>query len=199
MIDSISSWAGQIVIAVVVVTILEMILPNGNNKKYIKTIIGIYILFIIVYPIITYVSDGNLNFDAILASYEIENEVSNEEDLSIQTNNQVKKIYIEDLETKIEENIKNEGYTVENIELSVNLDSEEKYGEITALELIISKESNANNAVENKVIEPINIQIGDNKIEEKSKNISEEEIENIKEILVESYEINKDKIIIKEV
>ena len=36
MIDYISSWAGQIITSVIIVTILEMILPNGNSKKYIK-------------------------------------------------------------------------------------------------------------------------------------------------------------------
>lgn len=35
----ISSWAEQIVVAVIIATIIEMILPNGNNKKYIKAVI----------------------------------------------------------------------------------------------------------------------------------------------------------------
>ncbi len=56
MISSISSWAEQIIIAVIIATILEMILPKGNSKKYIKTVIGIYILYTIISPIITYIS-----------------------------------------------------------------------------------------------------------------------------------------------
>lgn len=56
MICSISSWAEQIIIAVIIATILEMILPKGNSKKYIKTVIGIYILYTIISPIITYIS-----------------------------------------------------------------------------------------------------------------------------------------------
>ena len=34
-------------------TIIEMILPEGNSKKYIKVVIGIYVLFSIVSPVIT--------------------------------------------------------------------------------------------------------------------------------------------------
>lgn len=53
MINSISSWAEQIVIAVIIVVIIEMILPKGNSKKYIKTVIGIYILYTIISPVIS--------------------------------------------------------------------------------------------------------------------------------------------------
>ena len=51
MISLFSSWARGIVIAVVVSTIIEMILPNGSSKKYVKSVIGIYILFVIISPV----------------------------------------------------------------------------------------------------------------------------------------------------
>ncbi len=53
MISNISSWAEQIIIAVIISTIIEMIIPKGNSKKYIKTVIGIYILYTIISPVIT--------------------------------------------------------------------------------------------------------------------------------------------------
>lgn len=39
MINFISNWAEQVIVAVIIGTILEMILPKGNTQKYIKTII----------------------------------------------------------------------------------------------------------------------------------------------------------------
>ena len=36
MIEWVTSWAQGIIIAVIVATIIEMILPDGNCKKYIK-------------------------------------------------------------------------------------------------------------------------------------------------------------------
>ena len=45
MISFISSWAEQIVLAVVVATIIELILPKNKNKKYIQMVIGVYVLF----------------------------------------------------------------------------------------------------------------------------------------------------------
>lgn len=52
MINNISTWAEQVIIAVIIATIIELILPNGNSKKYIKIVIGVYILYTITFPII---------------------------------------------------------------------------------------------------------------------------------------------------
>ena len=52
MIEFFSTWAEQIVLAVIIATIIEMLLPNNKNKKYVQMIIGIYILFNIISPII---------------------------------------------------------------------------------------------------------------------------------------------------
>ena len=196
MINGISSWAGQIVIAVVIVTILEMLLPNGNNKKYIKTIIGIYILFIIVSPIVTCFFNENFNFDTILGTYSLEtndNEVRNE--LTVQTNNQVEKLYIKEIEKKITEEIKKQGYEVKNIKTDVNLDN----GDINCLEILISKIKNEEEEkMNNIIIDPINIQLSKNEVNKVEKSISKEEVEKIKEALKENYKIEKEKIIIEE-
>ena len=52
MIQFLSSWAEQIVLAVIIATIIELILPQNRNKKYIQMVIGIYVLFNIISPII---------------------------------------------------------------------------------------------------------------------------------------------------
>ena len=52
MIDFMISWAEQIVLAIIVATIIELILPKSKNKKYIQMIIGVYVLFNIISPII---------------------------------------------------------------------------------------------------------------------------------------------------
>ena len=52
MISFLSNWTEQITIAVIVVSIFELILPNGNIKKYIKVVLGIYIVFSIISPFV---------------------------------------------------------------------------------------------------------------------------------------------------
>ena len=66
MIDWISSWANSVIIAVIIATIIEMILPNGNNKKYIKTVIGIFILFSIIAPVISKISDNDFDLKNVM-------------------------------------------------------------------------------------------------------------------------------------
>ena len=36
MVKFINSWAQGIILAVIIATIIEIILPEGNNKKYVK-------------------------------------------------------------------------------------------------------------------------------------------------------------------
>jgi len=52
MIEFFSSWAKGLGVAIVVVSILEMLLPNNNTKKYIRMVMGIYIIFNIISPLV---------------------------------------------------------------------------------------------------------------------------------------------------
>ena len=74
MIAGINSWAQKIIIVVVISTIIEMILPNGKNKKYIKTVMGIYIIFVIIQPIILGITGNNVNLNTVVeATYKSAN------------------------------------------------------------------------------------------------------------------------------
>ena len=52
MINFLSNWIEQIAIAVIIVSIFELILPKGNLKKYIKVVLGIYIIFCMISPFV---------------------------------------------------------------------------------------------------------------------------------------------------
>ena len=46
MISYINTWAEKVIVAVIIGTIIELILPKGNSKKYIKTVIrNIYSIY----------------------------------------------------------------------------------------------------------------------------------------------------------
>ena len=95
MIQFLSSWAEQIVLAVIIATIIELILPQNRNKKYIQMVIGIYILFNIISPII-------INKDTILTSgdYDLEKYESSSNYTIDQSSmdERIEKIYLEELE-----------------------------------------------------------------------------------------------------
>ena len=61
----ISNWIQGIIIAVIIGTIIEMLLPEGNCKKYVKVVIGVYILFSIISPVITKVTGSEFRVSDI--------------------------------------------------------------------------------------------------------------------------------------
>ena len=44
-------WINQIVLAVILCVLIELILPENASKKYVKTVIEIYLVFAIFSPI----------------------------------------------------------------------------------------------------------------------------------------------------
>ena len=48
MIEIISTWAKNLGVTIVLVSIIEMILPNNKTKKYIRMILGIFVIFNII-------------------------------------------------------------------------------------------------------------------------------------------------------
>ena len=105
MVPKISLWCRNIVIVVVISSIIEMILPDNKNKKYIKVVIGITILFTIIHPII-----GN-SFDNI--SLELENS------LTMNVVNNSEENYKSEIKNSIENN-KN-SYSANDIETIKNI------------------------------------------------------------------------------
>ena len=66
MVEWLSQWAGAIIVAVIIGTVIEMILPEGNSKKFIKVVIGIYIVFTILTPIVNKFTGEEINVSDIL-------------------------------------------------------------------------------------------------------------------------------------
>ena len=122
MIEFLSSWAEQIVLAVIIATIIELILPNNKNKKYIQMVIGIYILFNIISPIIN--NKENLSFD----EYASKENIVKSEYVVDQTSmdKRLEKIYLEELEKNVTNKFEENGYTVKKCEIDAVLDTKKK-------------------------------------------------------------------------
>ncbi len=202
MIKFINSWAQGIILAVIIATIIEIIIPEGNNKKYVKTVIGLYILFIIIYPLITKISNNKFNFDSIIAktSKEVsmyDSKVAN----SIETNTYIENTYKNNLKEKIKEKIEEKGYTVLDFNIYIETQNEETYGQINSIVLKLQKANKEQNTIKgvNK-IEEINVNIKNNKTEDlkTEKELTDSEIKSIKEYLNNMYSIEEERIHINE-
>ena len=122
MMNFLSSWAEQIVLAVIIATIIELILPNSKNKKYIQMVIGIYIMFNIISPIIK-------NKDILsVEEINIENYTTNSEYVIDQSSmdKRLEKIYLEELEENVTTKFEDAGYTVSKCEIGAELDTTQK-------------------------------------------------------------------------
>lgn len=123
MIQFLSSWAEQIVLAVIIATIIELILPQNRNKKYIQMVIGIYILFNIISPIIknkdTILTSGDYNLEKYESSsnYTIDQSSMDE---------RIEKIYLEELENTTISKFQIAGIEVEKCNVDAVLDTNKK-------------------------------------------------------------------------
>lgn len=146
MIEWISEWAGGIIVAVLIGTVIEMILPEGSSKKYIKVVIGVYVVFTIVTPVITkFTGEGIEVFDVLeIDEYIDEAKEASEVHNSIETSNQnsIMNIYIDGMKKDIEAKIEGKGYVVNAVE--VKIENTENYA-IEQIGLDVEKKSKSKN------------------------------------------------------
>ena len=135
MINFISSWAEQIVLAVVVATIIELILPKNKNKKYIQMVIGVYVLFNIISPIIK----NKDNFSVEKYNTEKYESQSQYEIDQSSMDTRIEKIYLEELEKKTQEKFQDNGFVVTKCKVDAVLDTTKKNAGISLITIKIEK------------------------------------------------------------
>ena len=140
LIELLSTWAKNIILAVIIISILEMILPNNKTKKYVKMVMGIYLLFNIISPMVKNkdildISKFNLeNFQNEYTSSTVEEEVNQES-----MDKRIRQIYIEELENDIETKLENQGYIVNECKVEAQIDTSKENSGITKIRLDIEK------------------------------------------------------------
>ena len=199
MIAFVRIWAEGIIVAVIVASIIELILPEGSSKKYIKVVIGIYILFVIVTPVINNFSNKSLDVSSIV-DFESKEEYKQVSSSNLEEKNiiNIRSMYEMNLKSDIKTKLQNKGYIVENV--SVDISDDEKYT-INKIDIKISgkqeertetkkKEKEVITIVDN--IEKVKIDISKNEEKNEKENeykISEKETATLKEYLSSNYDV----------
>lgn len=187
----ISNWIQGIIIAVIIGTIIEMLLPEGNCKKYVKVVIGVYILFSIISPVITKVTGSEFRVSDIydINSYIEASTKSTQDYAEINKENQIKQIYETNLKKDMKQKIEEKGYKVKSIFLE--LANDEQY---TLKKINISLSLKEQNTEENdvKIVNEIQISVADNNENQTGDvKISYKEQENLKTYLSSVYNLDK--------
>ena len=206
MIAFLSSWVKNLALALIIVSILEMILPNNKTKKYVKMIMGLYILFSIISPFIE--NSTKLNFDNLDLNQYIEETQTktNKVDEVNQTSmdNRLNQLYNEELEKDIKQKIEEKGYEVEKCKVTAHISQDD-----SGIEKIILKingkidekdEENTTDTVENKIIteiqkiQKVDINVSkkdENEKKEETSNITKTDIKIIKNFLINEYGVSE--------
>lgn len=219
MLSFISSWAQQIIFAVIIGTILQMLLPEGKNKKYIKIVIGIYVLFAVISPVIGKSIDLNLDeFNVTVEGAESNLDETNQD--------QINSLYTTNLKQDIILKLKNKGYGCENVELQTNENYEVLEISITGIYEVEDDNENSDNkddseslknaqnaktdndnsqSVKSNILNVNSVVINEVQIGQKENNIKEQlvkgipksEEKNLKEYLSETYNVKEKNISIE--
>ncbi len=211
MIEFLSSWAKSLGLAIIVISILEMILPNNKTKKYVRMVFGLYIIFNIISPFIK-------NKDILdVSTYdfnEYSNYITNQSSMNQSSiNSRIEDMYIEELEKDITKKINELGYKVTTCNVYATLSSKNEENYIEQIELTIEKTENQQTeekeqTIEDKLvneiqkIKPVNTTIGEiggkdesqNQSENENndaKNLNAQDIQKIKKFLKEEYGVEE--------
>jgi stage III sporulation protein AF len=197
MLEWFRSWATGIVIAVIIATIIEMILPNSTSKKYIKIIIGIFIVYTVISPVI-----GSFKGEDLNNYIKVENYIQSSSN-ALQTNevsdnaqSSIKKIYAQNLQNDLKIKLKEKGYISNNINISISND--DKYN-IERIDIKVDEKVTNSNQDEKQVktivdnIKAIKIKV---KKDDSQNNaiITENDKNEIKEYIKQIYQIDLNNI-----
>ena len=184
MVNLINSWIKNIIVAVIITIIIEMILPEGKNKKYIKTVISIYIVFVVISPIFSKILNKKIDVSKIFDDYEIPEMQMN----TIDNNTYIKEEYENKIKEDITMKLKNIGYETVNMEIKIST-KDESYGQIEKISLNVKKKNENIEKVEK-------VDIGNKTTKEEVITLPEEDRNKIIEYLINNYGVEETNIII---
>lgn len=193
MIEFLSSWAQGIIVAVIIATLIEMFLPNGSSKKYVKVVIGMYILFTIVSPIIKKVGGKDINLNTIdIEKYEQQIAKSdNTISRKFEDNNtrSIKDIYVSNLKADISAKLKEKGYEIDTSDIQIKDDENYTIEKITLKLIKMEQKQEKNNEIVINTVE-----IGNTISQKDSKTLSDDDKQKVKDYISETYDIDKKNI-----
>lgn len=206
MIEFLSSWAKGLGVTIVIVSILEMLLPNNKTKKYIKMVLGVYVIFNIISPIIQNKEIFDLD-ELDLSDYQT-TETSAIDQTSM--DERIEELYIQELEKDVTKKVKEMGYEVTKCKVEAQISDKEEDTKISKIKLKIEKsqekqeEEEKDDSTEDKIvseiqkIKKVDTTVEIEKNEEKTQNekenktaITKVDIQNVKKFLIEEYGVNE--------
>lgn len=188
-------WVKDIAIIFVLISLIEIILPNDNMKRYIDMVTGLLVLTVIISPFVKFIQrDFSLDREVLnLAVQQINADYTADPKLLELQEKQIKDMYIGIIKEEILELVNTSTeYEIDSINLSI-YEEEKNYGQIKEVEIVLKKIKEQPNSEATIMVGKIEeIHIGDRK--EKERDIKELENDELIESLHEKFNIPKNNI-----
>lgn len=155
MINFLSSWVKNLSLALIVVSILEMLLPNNKTKKYIKMVMGLYILFSIIAPFVNNSNVLNFNIEDVYSNYSKEISSTSATSTTGEVNqasmdDRLNKLYKEQLESDITQKVEEKGYDVRKCKVDAHVSESDTGIESITIEIDGKNDNTENSNNSNK-------------------------------------------------
>lgn len=184
--EFIFSWIKDIVLLFIIITLVDLVMPKGSMRRYINFVVGLLIIFTVINP---FMNLSSLDFQLDREVFKnIDNQPKYDgEGLDGQTE-QIESLYKEkiarDIKTYLESHSE---YVISSLDVEINKE-EDNFGTISYLGILI----NDNNELVKE--DGIDIQIKPVVLEYNTNLEKNNEFMDIKELISERYEIDKDLI-----
>lgn len=184
MINFLSLWVKNLSLALIVVSILEMLLPNNKTKKYIKMVMGLYILFSIIAPFVNSSNVLNFNIEDVYSDYSKKISSTSATSTAGEVNqasmdDRLNNLYKEQLESDITQKVEEKGYDVRKCKVDAHVSESDTGIESITIE-IDGKNDNTENSNNSNKTDATENSNGSSKYSKNSGNTLEDKI--VKEI-----------------
>lgn len=182
----IREWLKDIVVLFVIISLVELIIPKGNMKRYVDFIIGIVIVFTVISPF-TKLINFDINFDNEIEAFS--NNIVTKEGVIEKQNKQIEDLFKNNLASEIKKIVAdNTDYKLKDINIVTRPD-EQNLLLIQSVNIILDIE----NKSKEKEIKIEKIHIGSEALLVSSINYDFEEL---KKLIIDYIQIDEKKLII---
>lgn len=171
MIEAIKGWIINIVIVIILLSFLEILMPDSKMKKYINLILGFIVMLVILGPIIEVLnSTDNLQDDVFIISSELNKKEYSFVSSNIENKqmNQLKALYKDRIRQDIAYRVESKyNVKVGKVNIEIEEDNQERNGGIKSLELYVLSSEELRNE---DTIPIVKIDVSDNEKDNIEKN-----------------------------
>ena len=146
MINFLSNWIKNVAFATIIVSIIEMILPKNNTKKYIKMVLGTYVLFCMISPFIK--NEFNIqDMDVEKYAQISKSDVNGYKEINQESmDRRIEQLYKEQMEKEIIKKLEGQGYKVKECNVDANITDSESTTKINKISLKVDLDNSEQKA-----------------------------------------------------